>query len=171
MLAVAPGSGLDAADAANRLAEHGPNSLPEPEPPSFWRRVLVQFENPMQMLLLGAGAASLAVGQIGTFVLLVLLATLNAVLGFRQAAEAEQSVRALQGMLSPSARTLRNGEVVEVEAAELVPGDVVMLEAGDGSPPTADCCARRAWRSRSRHLPARANRHPRTPTPAPKTHR
>ena len=134
LLAVDPGSGLAAADAANRLAEHGPNSLPEPEPPSLWRRVLVQFENPMQILLLGAGAASLAVGQVGTFVLLVLLATLNAVLGFRQAAEAEQSVRALQGMLSPSARTLRNGEVVEVEAAGLVPGDVVMLEAGDGVP-------------------------------------
>ena len=59
----------------------------------------------MQILLLGAGAASLAVGQVGTFVLLVLLAMLNAVLGFRQAAEAEQSVRALQGMPSPSART------------------------------------------------------------------
>ena len=133
-LAVDPDTGLDPADAAGRLAEHGANALPEPEPPSFWLRVLVQFENPMQLLLLGAGAASLVVGQVATFVLLVLLATLNAVLGFRQAAAAEQSVRALQGMLSPSARTLRDGEVVEVEASELVPGDVVMLEAGDGVP-------------------------------------
>jgi Ca2+-transporting ATPase len=123
--------GLEAGEAERRLKRHGPNTLPSSPPPPLWRRVLEQFANPMQLLLLGAAGASFAVDQVSTAVLLVILTLVNAVMGLQQAAAAEESVAALSEMIQPTARVVRGGEIAEVPAAELVPGDLVLLEAGD----------------------------------------
>lgn len=131
---VDPAVGLPAARAAELLAERGPNALPEEKPPPAWRRFLDQYRSYMQIILVVAAVVSLAVGEWSTAVLLALLTLLNAVVGLRQEGKAESAMNALKSMMKATARVRRDGTESEIPAEQLVPGDVVLIAAGDQVP-------------------------------------
>jgi P-type Ca2+ transporter type 2C len=133
-LDVDPGLGLDTGDAAGRLAEYGPNELPTEPPPSVWAVARGQLINPMNIMLLIVGGASIAIGQVPTAVVVLALVTFNVVMGSNQELKARASVAALAGLQVPRARVRRSGQVEEIESSQLVPGDVVLIEAGDVVP-------------------------------------
>jgi P-type Ca2+ transporter type 2C len=131
---VDPGAGLSAARAAALLTENGPNALPEERPEPGWRRFVAQYRSYMQLILIVAAAVSLAIKEWSTGVLLVLLTILNAVVGMRQEGKAESAMNALKSMMKATARVRRDGSESVVPAEQLVPGDVVLLSAGDEVP-------------------------------------
>jgi len=129
---VEPSLGLTDAEAAARLARHGPNRLTAGKVEPKWRAFLRQYRDPMQIVLVVAGGMSLFLpGQIATGVLLILLTLFNAALGLNQEGKAEASVAALQKMLIVKTRVTRGSRMAEIDSGDLVPGDVVSLEAGD----------------------------------------
>lgn len=126
--------GLSSAEAAERLRRYGPNRLPQPPAPTIAEILLRQFQNPLiYVLVIAAGVAILA-GDFkdATFIFLVL--AINAVIGGYQEWRAEQSSRALQKLLHVRASVMRDGEVRELDAEAVVPGDVVWLESGNRVP-------------------------------------
>ena len=131
--------GLTAAEAAARLAAHGPNKLKEAEKPSLLRRFLAQLKDPMLLMLMAAAAISAVTnalsGESFTEVFIILaVVLLNAVLGVVQESKAEAAIAALQTMTAAKCKVLRDGHQTVVENSQLVPGDVVVLEAGDAIP-------------------------------------
>ncbi|MFG2045109.1 cation-translocating P-type ATPase [Dactylosporangium sp. NPDC048998] len=125
-------TGLSAADALSRRATYGPNRLAESRKEPWWRAFVRQYADPMQIVLLCAGIGSLyPLKQFGTGILLLALTLFNAVLGLRQEGKAAAAVSALQKMMIVKARVRRDGQLTELAAEELVPGDVVQVEAGD----------------------------------------
>lgn len=132
---VDPAAGLPAAKAAERLAANGPNALAAEKPAPGWQRFLAQYKSYMQIILVAAAIASLAIGQITTGVAVLLITALNALGGLRQQGKAESAMNALQSMLKTSARVRRDGTEVKIDADQVVVGDVVLLSAGD------DVCA------------------------------
>ena len=131
--------GLTAAEAAARLAAHGPNKLKEAEKPSLLRRFLAQLKDPMLLMLMAAAAISAVTnalsGESFTEVFIILaVVLLNAVLGVVQESKAEAAIEALQTMTAAKCKVLRDGHQTVVENSQLVPGDVVVLEAGDAIP-------------------------------------
>jgi Ca2+-transporting ATPase len=124
-------AGLTAAEAASRLAQHGPNQITSEKPPSVWAIALAQLRDPMNIMLVAVAVVSLAIGEVPTAILVAFLVVLNVVLGARQELQAQASVDALSKMQVPQSRVLRAGEVIQVPATEIVPGDVVQVEAGD----------------------------------------
>ncbi len=126
--------GLSAAEAAVRLERHGPNRLPRREPPGPLRVFLSQFASPLIYVLLAASVVSAAIGEWADagFIFAVLL--LNAVIGTVQEYSAQRAADQLQGLIRTRSRVLRDGEVFEIEAEAIVPGDVVLLESGDRVP-------------------------------------
>ena len=134
-LDVDPRSGLDAVEVERRRAEHGPNKLAEAEKEPGWHAFLRQYRDLMQLVLLGAAIVSVAALQeVSTGIVIAALTVLNAVLGLNQEGKAAESVAALQKMLLIRAHARRGGDLVEIPAEELVPGDVVSFEAGDKIP-------------------------------------
>ncbi|MEU6674402.1 HAD-IC family P-type ATPase [Streptomyces sp. NPDC046925] len=133
-LDVDPAVGLDAARAAARLAEDGPNTLPEERTRGGWLRFLGQYTSYMQMILVASAAVSLAIQEWGTAVVLLALTVLNAVIGMRQEGKAESAMNALKEMTKATARVRRDMTEAEIPAAEVVVGDVVLLAAGDEVP-------------------------------------
>ena len=134
-LAVAPATGLSATEAAARLASVGPNKFAEAEVEPRWRAFVRQYRDPMQIVLLVAGIGSLyPLKELGTGLVLLFLTLFNAVLGLRQEGKAAEAVAALQKMMIVKARVRRDSELIQVPAEELVPGDVVSIEAGDVVP-------------------------------------
>ncbi len=126
--------GLPHAEAARRLARHGPNRLPAPPRRPAWRRLLAQFHNMLIYVMLASAAITGALGHwIDTGVLLGAV-VINAVLGFVQEGKAESALDAIRRMLSPQATVLRGGERQLVAAEQLVPGDIVLLASGDKVP-------------------------------------
>ncbi len=131
-LEVDPVQGLTAAEAAARLERHGPNRFAEATPEPRWRAFVRQYRDPMQIVLLVAGIGSIVpLEQYGTGLVLILLTVLNAVLGLRQEGKAAAAVAALQKMMIIKAKARRDGALVVLPAEQLVPGDVVSIEAGD----------------------------------------
>lgn len=126
--------GLEAAEAATRLAAFGENRLLEAKPRSPWLKLLDQFSNFLVVLLLLAAILAWVVGDLKDAIVIVGVVVFNALLGFYQEHRAEQTLAALKQMLAAHARVRRSGQVQEVEAAQLVPGDIVLLEAGDRVP-------------------------------------
>ncbi|HKF78908.1 MAG TPA: cation-transporting P-type ATPase [Candidatus Dormibacteraeota bacterium] len=127
-----PSLGLTDSEAAARLARDGPNRLTAGKVEPKWHAFLRQYRDPMQIVLVVAGGISLFLpGQVATAVLLILLTVFNAALGLNQEGKAEASVAALQKMLVVKARVTRGGRMAEIDAGDLVAGDVVSLEAGD----------------------------------------
>jgi Ca2+-transporting ATPase len=140
-LGVDPSRGLSAAEAASRLASHGPNQLTGAKHEPAWRAFLRQYEDFMQLILLGAALVNqLVTGDTGTTVVLAGLTVFNAVIGLRQESKAEESVKALSQMMKTIARVRRDGQAVEIDAGELVPGDVVLMEAGNRVPADGRVC-------------------------------
>jgi P-type Ca2+ transporter type 2C len=131
-LGVDPSRGLSGEEAGSRLQSHGPNRLAGGKKEPGWRAFLRQYEDFMQVILLGAALVNQVVtGDTGTTVVLAGLTVFNAVIGLRQEAKAEESVKALSQMMKTIARVRRDGQAVEIDAGELVPGDVVLVEAGN----------------------------------------
>jgi P-type Ca2+ transporter type 2C len=128
---VDPAVGLTAAAAAESLRKDGPNALPEEKGEPGWRRFLDQYRAYMQIILLIAAVISLVIGQWSTGLVLVALTVFNAVTGLRQEGKAESAMNALKSLMKQTARVRRDGAEAEIPAEEVVPGDVVMLEAGD----------------------------------------
>jgi Ca2+-transporting ATPase len=127
--------GLTAAEAAERLAQFGPNTFTQAAGETRGRAFVRQYADPMQIVLLVAGLGSLyPLKEYGTGVVLIGLTLLNAVLGLHQEGKAAAAVSALQKMMIIKAKVRRDGALAEVPADNLVPGDVVQLEAGDVVP-------------------------------------
>ena len=126
--------GLTTAEAARRLAAHGPNRLPAATPRSALRRFLAQFENLLIHVLLGAAAVTLLLGHPLDAAVILGVVVVNAIVGFVQEGRAERALDAIRDMLTPHASVLRDGRRMTVGAEALVPGDVVLLEAGDKVP-------------------------------------
>jgi Ca2+-transporting ATPase len=133
-LAVNPDQGLDAAEAERRLGQYGPNELPKEPPPSVGEVAKGQLSNPMNIMLLITAVASFTIGQIPTGLFVLGLVTFNVVMASAQELKAQASVEALAQLQVPHARARRGGAVEEVESTGLVPGDIVLLEAGDVVP-------------------------------------
>ncbi len=134
-LEVDPRSGLDAAEVERRRAEFGPNKLAEAKKEPGWHAFLRQYRDLMQIVLLGAAIVSMvALQEFSTGVAIIGLTVLNAILGLNQEGKAAESVAALQKMLLIRAHVRRGGELSDIPAEELVPGDVVSFEAGDKIP-------------------------------------
>ncbi|TCP58549.1 P-type E1-E2 ATPase [Rhodovulum bhavnagarense] len=126
--------GLTSEDAARRLAAHGANCLPEPPRRSAVLRFLLQFDNVLIYVLIGAAAVTAGLQHwVDTGVILAVV-IVNAIIGFVQEGRAEQAMDAIRGMLAPRSAVLRDGRRVSVDAADLVPGDMVLVEAGDRVP-------------------------------------
>jgi Ca2+-transporting ATPase len=128
---VDPASGLPAAKAAELLQKDGPNELPVEKGEPGWRRFLDQYRAYMQIILLIAAVISLVIGQWSTGLVLIALTVFNAVTGLRQEGKAESAMNALKSLMKQTARVRRDGAESEIPAEEVVPGDVVVLEAGD----------------------------------------
>ncbi len=126
--------GLTTPDAARRLAEYGANRLPETRARGVVLRFLLQFHNVLIYVLIGAAVVTGALQHwVDTGVILAVVLA-NAVIGFLQEGKAESAMAAIRGMLAPMARVLRDGRQVSLGGADLVPGDIVLLEAGDKVP-------------------------------------
>ena len=124
--------GLSSAEAASRAQRFGPNTFATAKAEPRWRAFLRQYADPMQIVLLVAGIVSLyPLKELETGILLVLLTLFNAILGLQQEGKAAAAVAALQKMMIVKARVRRDGQLEQIPAAELVPGDVVAIEAGD----------------------------------------
>lgn len=147
-LNVDPVNGLSNDDVQARLREHGPNRLPEPPRKSALLRLLGQFANPLVLTLLGAAAIAVVVGvtnggeqsflsKFGDAMAILLIVAVNAALGFVQENRAEAALEALKGMTAPTARVRRGGLISIVNAVDLVPGDILEIEAGDFVPADA----------------------------------
>jgi magnesium-transporting ATPase (P-type) len=126
--------GLSSAEAKVRLATFGPNALPEPPRRPAWRRLLAQFDNMLIYFLLAAALAAAVLGHAIDAAVIVAVVTINAIAGFIQEDKAERALSAIRKMISPRAHVWRDGHRVSIPAADLVPGDVVMIEAGDRVP-------------------------------------
>jgi Ca2+-transporting ATPase len=126
--------GLTAAQAAERLARYGPNELRERPRPGFFRMVLAQFNNFLILLLIAAALISILLGEYVDAAAILAIVVLNAVLGVIQESRAERAIAALRKMAAPNAMVLRDGQPLLIPARELVPGDIVALEAGNYVP-------------------------------------
>ncbi len=126
--------GLDEHEVVRRLAQHGPNRLAPPRRRGPLQRLLSQFHNILLYVMMGAGAITAVLGHwVDTGVLLAAVA-INVIIGFLQEGRAEASLDAIRAMLSPRATVFRDGTRREIDAAELVPGDLVQLCSGDRVP-------------------------------------
>ena len=137
-------AGLSSQEAQQRLGKYGENKLAEKKKKTNLQRFLEQFKDAMIIILLLAAAVSFVVACFGHDpmeffepLLILLIVVLNAVLGMVQEAKAEKALDALKSMSAPHARVLRDGKEQVIDAAQLVPGDVIRLEAGDFIPADA----------------------------------
>ena len=134
-LDVEPKRGLTSEEAAQRLQRYGPNKFAEAKAEPRWQAFLRQYRDPMQIVLLAAGVISIyPVKQPGTGIMILLLTLLNALLGLSQEGKAAAAVAALAKMMIVKARVRRDGKLAQLPAEQLVPGDVVEIEAGDVVP-------------------------------------
>ena len=123
--------GLTREEAESRLARFGPNRLQKREPLSPWRLFFSEFTDFMVLVLLGAVVVSGAFGEWEDALTILAIVLLNAILGFIQEYRAERSLEALKELSAPQARVIRDGLVQNIHASEVVPGDLLSLEAGD----------------------------------------
>jgi magnesium-transporting ATPase (P-type) len=127
-------NGLQGAEAARRVAQYGPNRLAPPKRRGLIVRLLMQFHNILLYVMLGAAVITGFLGHwVDTGVLLAAV-VINALIGFIQEGKAEAALDAIRAMLSPHATVIRDGAHREIDAGELVPGDLVLLASGDRVP-------------------------------------
>ena len=127
-------NGLDPAEASSRLASYGPNELPAPPRVHPVLRFLRQFNNSLIYFLLAAGVAAAVLEHLVDAAVIIVVVIVNAVVGFVQEGRAERALDAIRDMIAPHATVLRGGERHVVDAREIVPGDIVAVEAGDKVP-------------------------------------
>ncbi|MCO6491768.1 MAG: HAD-IC family P-type ATPase, partial [Phaeodactylibacter sp.] len=126
--------GLTASEAEERLAQYGPNRLAAKKRKPAWLMFLGQFRDVMILILIAAAIVSGLVGDLKDTIVILIIVVLNAVVGFVQEYRAEKALEALKKMSAPTAIVLRGGAPMHIDAAQLVPGDVVLLEAGSMVP-------------------------------------
>ncbi|MGK2942541.1 MAG: cation-translocating P-type ATPase [Immundisolibacter sp.] len=129
-LSVDTSTGLSGPEAARRLHRYGPNSLPAAKRRGPWLRFVLQFNNPLLYVLLGAGAITYALEDYVDAGVILGVVLINAIIGFIQEGKAEKALEAVSAMLASRATVLRDGGRHEIDAAGLVPGDIVLLESG-----------------------------------------
>jgi len=130
----ASAEGLSRAEAARRLEKYGPNTLKEGKKISPWEIFFGQFKNFLILLLLAATVISLFLGETLDASVIFAIVVASALLGFYQEFRAEKAMEALKAMSSPTATVIRDGEEIEIPCADVVPGDIVLLTAGDRMP-------------------------------------
>lgn len=136
-------SGLTAAEASSRLSQYGPNELEKEEKTPLWKRFFEQMADPMVIMLIVAAVISAVTGMVqgepewADVIIIMAVVIINSVLGVVQEAKSEQALEALQQMSAAQSKVIRDGKMEHLPSAELVPGDIVLLEAGDSVP--ADC--------------------------------
>lgn len=133
-LEVDAGTGLSSSEAGLRLQRHGRNHLTEKPPLPAWQRFVDQFKSLLIGVLVLAAVVAFFLGDYKDSIVILVVVVFNAILGFYQEQRAEKSLAALKNMLAQKARVRRDGVKVELAADELVPGDLVLLEAGDKVP-------------------------------------
>jgi Ca2+-transporting ATPase len=133
-LEVRPEVGLSSTQARQRYSQYGPNRLSEAATRSAWTVFFGQFKSILILILIGAALLAALIGNIKDAVVILAVVLINASVGFYQEYRAEQSLVALKNMLPVKTRVRRDGQKLEIPAEELVPGDVVLLEAGDRVP-------------------------------------
>ena len=132
--------GLTSAEAQERLQKYGPNKLKEGEKPTLLQRFLQQLKDPMLIILLAAAGISALTGMLAgesewaEVIIILVVVLLNAVLGVFQESKAEAAIEALQTMTAATCKVIRDGKQITLHSDELVPGDIVVLEAGDAVP-------------------------------------
>ena len=126
--------GLSAAEVQARLIEHGPNELRERPPTPFWKLVVEQLNSFVVILLIVAASVAALLGDEIEAIVIMAIVVLNAVLGVVQESRAEKALAALKKMAAPEAEVIRDGHRVRVSSREVVPGDVVLIEAGNYVP-------------------------------------
>jgi len=134
LLDVDPAQGLSEAEATKRLEQYGPNSLTETKEEPTWRAFLRQYQDYMRIVLLAAAIGSVLIGDYTTGLILFLPTVGSAYAGLYQERKAADSVAALRKMMNIQARVRRDGRTLEIPLEEIVPGDVVLFEAGDRVP-------------------------------------
>ncbi len=127
-------TGLSASEAAQRLDRYGPNRLPEPSRRSPILRFLAHFHNVLIYVLLGAAAITAALGHLVDTGVILAVVIANAVIGFIQEGRAEHAMDAIRHMLAPRSTVMRDGERRSIDSTSVVPGDIVLLEAGEKVP-------------------------------------
>ena len=127
-------AGLTAREAARRLDEYGPNALEAAHRASPWRLLLDQFKNVLIVILLAATGLSAFLGEGVETIVIGVIVVFAVGFGFIQEFRAERAIDALRKMAAPTATALRDGEELEVPAQHMVPGDIVLLQAGDRVP-------------------------------------
>jgi Ca2+-transporting ATPase len=133
-LATPPESGLTTEEAARRLQSYGPNQLDEAPGITFWQMLLDQFKSFVVLMLIAAAIVSSILGDWEEAAAILAIVVLNATLGVMQERRAEQALAALQKLAAPEAQVIRDGQRQSLPSAELVPGDIVLLEAGNYIP-------------------------------------
>lgn len=123
--------GLSDEEARARLEEYGYNVISEAKRVTALRIFIAQFKNVLIVLLIFASLLSLAIGELIDAAMIVAIVVLSALLGFYQEYKAERTLEALKELSAPKAKVLRDGRVVEINASEVVPGDILVVEAGD----------------------------------------
>ncbi len=126
--------GLNQTDAAERLDRYGPNRLTEKPPRSTWNLLFSQFRSFLILVLIAAAILAASIGDLKDGIVILVVVVINASLGFYQEFQAEKSLHALKKMLAFQAKIRRDGYTLEVSADQLVPGDIVILEAGSKIP-------------------------------------
>ena len=127
-------NGLSATQVTERLERNGTNRLAEGKKKSILRRILEQLSDPMILILIGAGLLSGVFDEYADMAIILIVVALNTVLGIFQESKAEKAIEALQRMSIAQTRVRRNGAVMVVPSEQLVPGDIVIVEAGDAVP-------------------------------------
>ncbi len=129
-----PHVGLDDAQVAERRARHGPNRLPDAPRRPAWLRFVMQFHSPLIYVLIAAGAVTVMLGGLVDAAVILGVVLINAVIGHVQEGKAEQALEAVRGMLAARATVVRGGVRAQIDASDLVPGDIVLVETGDRVP-------------------------------------
>ncbi|MCP5272880.1 MAG: HAD-IC family P-type ATPase [Burkholderiaceae bacterium] len=124
-------TGLAATEARRRLADRGPNALPEAPPKPWWRTLLRQFASPLIVILFVAAGLAVMLGHVGDAAVILAVVLVNALIGTVQEGRAEKSMGALRRLAELHARVRRDGRELDLPARDLVPGDVLLLAAGD----------------------------------------
>jgi P-type Ca2+ transporter type 2C len=133
-LDVQPDVGLSSATATQRYQKYGPNRLSETPPRAPRSVFLGQFKSILILILIGAAVLAAFIGNVKDAVVILVVVFINATVGFYQEYRAERSLAALKNMLPAKTHVRRDGKTLEIRADELVPGDIVLLEAGDHVP-------------------------------------
>src|SRR3989344_584811 len=127
-------NGLTEEEAQKRLSQYGLNELPEPKKESLLLMFLSEFKDILVLLLIGAAVISFFLGEKTDAIAILAIVIINAVIGFIQEYKAEKAIEALKKLSAPYSKAVRSGEAHKIESKYIVPGDIILIEAGDKVP-------------------------------------